>query len=227
MPGSSKVKVIAVTKPVIDEIQTSDDVVAYTARVSNPTNQANSETAPRLLKYLKEHHHWSPFEMAHCVMEINTTRDIARQILRHRSFSFQEFSQRYQDVDSLSDLPYVKKEPRLQDSKNRQNSIVFNPEDNEELMDIYQAWNEQQVEVIKTAYKNYKQALQNGIAKEVARSLLPEGLTKSRLYMAGSLRSWIHYCELRMGVETQKEHREIATACWKELVKYFPSLLTE
>jgi len=166
------------------------------------------------LKYLVKNKHWSPFEMVHVVMEIETTRDIARQILRHRSFSFQEFSQRYAAVQEMSEP----REARMQDDKNRQNSIET---DDDEIKDHWKYWQE---EVLHTADLAYDWAIANGIAKEVARSVLPEGLTMSRLYMSGTLRSWIHYCELRMGNGTQKEHRLIAEECWEQIVKKFPSL---
>jgi thymidylate synthase (FAD) len=191
-----------------------ESFIAYCARVSNPSNQNNTETAEKLLKYLVKNKHWSPFEMVHIVMEINTTRDIARQILRHRSFSFQEFSQRYAEIQQFSE----QREARLQDTKNRQNSIETN---DPELQD---KWNFKQEHVALLAYDSYRWAIENGIAKEVARSVLPEGLTMSRMYMSGSLRSWIHYCELRMGNGTQKEHREIATQCWNIITEQFPSL---
>jgi thymidylate synthase (FAD) len=207
--------IIAVTRPTsgLDV----DDFIAYIARVSNPSNQNNKETAQKLIKYLMKNKHWSPFEMVHVVMEINTTRDIARQILRHRSFSFQEFSQRY--ADPTQDLGFVTREARLQDTKNRQNSIEV--KDDPELKHM---WNERQKIVIEYAQKEYDWAIKNGIAKEQARSVLPEGLTVSRLYMAGSLRSWIHYCELRMASGTQKEHREIALDAWYKITEVFPSL---
>jgi len=194
-----------------------DDFIAYIARVSNPFNQNNKETAQKLIKYLMKNKHWSPFEMVHVVMEINTTRDIARQILRHRSFSFQEFSQRY--ADPTQDLGFVTREARLQDTKNRQNSIEV--KDDPELKHM---WNERQKIVIEYAQKEYDWAIKNGIAKEQARAVLPEGLTISRLYMAGSLRSWIHYCELRMSNGTQKEHREIARDAWYQITNEFKSL---
>lgn len=191
--------------------KTLQELVAYIARVSNPSNQSNNDTAPKLLAYLKKHAHWSPFEMVNICMEINTTRDIARQILRHRSFSFQEFSQRY--ADPTNDLDFTLRELRYQDKKNRQNSIgadiVYNPVDqvkNEE-------WMERQQRVITAAKNAYQWAIENGVAKEQARSVLPEGNTNSRMYMNGTLRSWIHYCDIRTGVETQKEHREIALEC--------------
>jgi thymidylate synthase (FAD) len=209
------VKVVAVSNPTIDGMGV-DEFIAYVARVSNPSNQMNTETAPKLLKYLAKHKHWSPFEMVSICMEIETTRDIARQILRHRSFSFQEFSQRY--ADPTNDLGFVTREARLQDLKNRQNSIET------EDRALQDKWNEKQAIAIDAARGAYKWAVENGIAKEQARSVLPEGNIVSRMYMNGTLRSWIHYCELRMGVETQKEHREIATMAWDEITKVFPSL---
>ena len=193
-----------------------DEFIAYVARVSNPSNQTNHLTAPKLMKYLIENKHWSPLEMAHVVMEIETTRDIARQILRHRSFSFQEFSQRY--ADPTKDLGFVTREARLQDTKNRQNSIEV---DDTELQ---REWENKQAKMIGTAREAYNWAINNGIAKEQARAVLPEGLTVSKLYMAGSLRSWIHYCQLRTTNGTQKEHREVAIDCWYSLIKEFPSL---
>ncbi len=218
-----KVRVIAVTKPVVEEIPTPDDIIAYTARVSNPDNQANTETAPKLLKYLSDNAHWSPFEMANVVMEINTTRDIARQILRHRSFSFQEFSQRY--ADATTKLGFETRELRFRDPKNRQNSIVPNPKYNYLLNK--QNWKNAQLRVIQLAKNTYEDALLEGVAKEQARAVLPEGLTKSRLYMNGTLRSWKHYCDLRRGNGTQKEHMEVAEACWQAILPHFPSLQEE
>lgn len=194
-----------------------DEFIAYVARVSNPSNQTNHLTAPKLMKYLIENKHWSPLEMAHVVMEIETTRDIARQILRHRSFSFQEFSQRY--ADPTKDLGFVTREARLQDTKNRQNSIEIKDD-----TDLKYMWEQRQNLMIEYAKKEYDWAIRNGIAKEQARAVLPEGLTVSKLYMAGSLRSWIHYCQLRMTAGTQKEHRKVATDCWYSLIKEFPSL---
>ena len=211
------VKLIAKTQPVIPEIESADDLIAYSARISNPSNQANTETAPKLIKYLRKHHHWSPFEMAHAVMEINTTRDIARQILRHRSFSFQEFSQRYADPSVLLGFEY--REARLQDTKNRQNSIEITEDDA-----LKQEWVDRQRAVLDTVVRNYSWAISNGIAKEQARAVLPEGMTPSRMYMAGSVRSWIHYCHLRMDESTQKEHRWIAQSAWQQLTEHFPSL---
>ena len=190
-------------------------MLAYIARVSNPSNQLNTETAPKLLKYLVKNQHWSPFEMAHMVVEINTTRDIARQILRHRSFSFQEFSQRYARAD---DLGFEVREARMQDLKNRQASLET---DDKELVEV---WQSQQQDVLRVVKRAYTWALTNGIAKEQARAVLPEGLTHSRLYMAGSVRSWIHYCMLRTDMGTQKEHREVAQACLDILLGEFPAL---
>lgn len=213
------VKVVAVTKPVVEGLNSPGEFIAYTARVSNPGNQLNTETSQRLLAYLVRNQHWSPFEMVHVVMQIDTTRDIARQILRHRSFSFQEFSQRYADVASMGDM-FTYSEARLQDTKNRQNSIDT---DDARLADI---WEDAQRQIMLACAGVYKEALDMGVAKEVARKVLPEGLTKSRLYMAGSVRSWMHYCGLRMANGTQKEHRDIATAAWQELVLHVPEVST-
>jgi thymidylate synthase (FAD) len=208
------VEIVAVTRP------TSglgiDDFIAYVARVSNPSNQNNTETSGRLIKYLVNNKHWSPFELVHVVMEIETTRDIARQILRHRSFTFQEFSQRY--ADPTKDLGFTTREARLQDTKNRQNSIEFNDEE------LQGTWELLQQNSINYSREIYKWAIEKGIAKEQARAVLPEGLTVSRMYMSGSLRSWIHYCQLRCANGTQKEHREIAIDCWYKIMELFPSL---
>jgi thymidylate synthase (FAD) len=211
-----KVKILGVTQPITEMDMTVDEFIAYVARVSNPSNQNNTLTAPKLLRYLAKHKHWSPFEMVNVVMEINTTRDIARQILRHRSFSFQEFSQRY--ADPTGDLGFSTREARLQDHKNRQNSIETDDEKLEEW------WKSRQSTIIKFAMEDYKQAIEKGIAKEQARAVFPEGLTNSRMYMNGTLRSWVHYCQLRAGVETQKEHREIARDAWYQITEVFPSL---
>jgi thymidylate synthase (FAD) len=192
----------------------AEATIAYCARVSNPANQTNNDTAPKLLKYLQEHKHWSPFEMASVCLEINTTRDIARQILRHRSFSFQEFSQRYAEVQGFSEPD----EPRLQDQKNRQNSLEANDEY------LSQWWKSMQVRMGHEADMLYKMALEKGIAKEVARKLLPEGLTMSRMYMAGTVRSWMHYIDVRTGPETQREHRDVAEKCRDVLKSALPSL---
>jgi len=213
----------AVTRPV-DEEMTVDEFVAYVARVSNPSNQSNSLTATKLLKYLAKNKHWSPFEMVNVVMEINTTRDIARQILRHRSFFFQEFSQRY--ADPTSDLGFTIREARLQDTKNRQNSIEIGIDGwiDDRGKDKIGTWNIMQELALNASKDAYKWAIENGIAKEQARAVLPEGLTNSRLYMNGTLRSWVHYCQLRMANGTQKEHREIATDAWYLITEVFPSL---
>lgn len=211
-----KVRTIAVTKPVIDELTTAGDLVAYAARVSNPGNQANTETAPRLLSYLARNAHWSPFEMAHMTLEIVTTRDIARQILRHRSFAFQEFSQRYAEVEVTA--PFTIRECRLQHPTNRQASLEGASEENKQ-------WFRDAQELVQANAENaYLEALRRGIAKEQARVFLPEGLTKSTMYMAGSVRSWMHYVQLRTEAGTQKEHREIAEMCKVELLKHFPEI---
>ncbi len=209
------VKLVAVTKPVIDGLNTAEDFVAYAARVSNPSNQMNTETSGKLLKYLVKNQHWSPFEMAHAVMEINTTRDIARQILRHRSFSFQEFSQRYANVE---DMGFQLREARLQDTKNRQNSLEV------EDANLEAEWEYFQEELLEEVKEIYRWAIDNGIAKEQARAVLPEGLTNSRLYMSGSLRSWLHYCAIRTDKATQKEHREVADQALRILKEEFPSI---
>jgi len=190
------------------------ELVAFCARVSNPSNQFNTETSEKLIKYLIKHQHWSPLEMVSACLEIETTRDIARQILRHRSFSFQEFSQRY--ADPTKDLSFVLREARLQDTKNRQNSV-----ENTNLA-LAAWWEERQKRVIEEAKNAYEWAIQNGIAKEQARAVLPEGLTVSRLYMNGTLRSWIHFIELRSANGTQKEHQEVARQCAKVIAEVFP-----
>lgn len=190
--------------------------IAYVARVSNPSNQNNDASAEKLVNYLIKHNHWSPLEMVDVTLEIETTRDIARQILRHRSFVFQEFSQRY--ADPTKDLGFVHKEARLQDYKNRQNSIDIEDEF------IQADWEQYQSTVLNYARNAYKWAIENGIAKEVARVVLPEGLTTSRMYMKGSIRSWIHYIQIRSGVETQKEHREVAIACAEAIEPIFPMI---
>lgn len=214
----SNIKVVGYTNPVILDCETAEDLVAYCARVSNPGNQANSLTAPKLLKYLATHGHWSPFEMVSVTMEINTTRDIARQILRHRSFSFQEFSQRYADPTQEFDDAFEFSEARLQDLKNRQNSIKT------EDYHLQVEWLHSQQRCVFAAKREYEWAIHNGIAKEQARKVLPEGLTRSRLYMSGTLRSWIHYCELRSANGTQLEHQEIAVKARDEILRIFPSL---
>jgi len=192
------------------------DLIAYSARVSNPSNQMNKETNDKLINYLLTHSHWSPLEMVSACLEIETTRDIARQILRHRSFSFQEFSQRY--ADPTSELGFEIREARLQDHKNRQNSIETSNGT------LAAAWEQKQQDLIAEIKKEYQWAIEHGIAKEQARAILPEGNTVSRMYMAGSIRSWVHYINLRTGPETQKEHREVARACAEALEPVFPMI---
>ena len=213
-----KVKLISYSKPTEDVnsegIEDAQELVAFCARVSNPSNQLNTETSEKLISYLIKNAHWSPLEMVSACLEIETTRDIARQMLRHRSFSFQEFSQRY--ANPVKDLEFVTREARMQDPKNRQNSIET---DNSVIAD---EWVTKQNEVIETATKAYNWAIESGIAKEQARSVLPEGNTVSRLYMNGTLRSWIHYIQLRAANGTQKEHMEIANACAEVINKIFP-----
>jgi len=195
-------------------VQDAQELIAYCARVSNPSNQLNTETSAKLIQYLIKHQHWSPLEMVSACIEITTTRDIARQILRHRSFSFQEFSQRY--ADPTKDLSFVLREARLQDTANRQNSIATD----DQL--LQNEWERAQKRVIYAAQREYEWAIANGIAKEQARAVLPEGLIESRLYMNGTLRSWIHFIELRSANGTQKEHQEVAIACAKVIAEIFP-----
>lgn len=224
----SQVKLVALSKPSADTgCGSAEELIAYAARVSNPSNQNNKETAGRLVRYLIREQHWSPLEMVHMTLEIKTTRDIARQILRHRSFSFQEFSQRYAEATG-----FEYREARLQDPKNRQNSIELDdledfgkggPKTQHER--LYEEWQMRQASVIRESEKAYKWALDNGIAKEQARAVLPEGNTESTLYMAGSLRSWIHYCELRRGNGTQKEHMVVADKCWDIIGTHFPDIV--
>lgn len=212
------VKLISYSQPAEElkqvNIEDAQDLIAYCARVSNPANQLNTDTSEKLIKYLVANSHWSPLEMVSVCLEITTTRDIARQILRHRSFSFQEFSQRY--ADPTKELDFVVREARLQDTKNRQNSV--------EVIDdeLQNNWKTKQLEVIQAAKSAYDWAIQNGIAKEQARSVLPEGNTISRLYMSGTIRSWIHFIQLRSGNGTQKEHQEIAKLCAKIIGEVFP-----
>ena len=212
------VKLISYSKPsrelVNDGLYDVQELVAFCARVSNPSNQYNTETSEKLINYLVKHQHWSPLEMVSACLEIETTRDIARQILRHRSFSFQEFSQRY--ADPTKDLSFVLREARLQDLKNRQNSIETNDEE------LEQWWNHKQQFLINYVKETYAAAIEKGMAKEQARAILPEGNTVSRLYMNGTLRSWIHYIQLRSANGTQKEHREIALKCAEVIAKVFP-----
>jgi len=209
------VKLIGITAPFAGHNH-AEDMIVYMARVSNPSNQSMTRGDEKLIRYLIKNQHWSPFEMVSVVMEINTTRDIARQILRHRSFAFQEFSQRY--ADPTKDLSFELREARMQDNKNRQNSIET---DDDYIKD---RWEDQQMSVIFKAEHAYKWAIDNGIAKEQARAVLPEGNTQSKLYMNGTLRSWIHYCQLRMENGTQKEHKEIAKACWDIIAVQFPNV---
>jgi thymidylate synthase (FAD) len=214
----SEVNLVGLTKPsAYTECTTANELIAWAARVSNPSNQNNTATAPKLVQYLIKNQHWSPLEMVHVSMEIRTTRDIARQILRHRSFMFQEYSQRY--ADPTKDLGFVNREARLQDAKNRQNSIEVG--DNKLLQEN---WNIRQARVISESLYAYNWAIENGIAKEQARAVLPEGLTESTIIMAGSLRSWVHYCQLRMDKATQKEHRFVAEQCWEIICHHFPDV---
>jgi thymidylate synthase (FAD) len=217
-----KVKLISYSKP-SDEMLDSNledlqDLIAFCARVSNPSNQLNTETSEKLIKYLVKNAHWSPLEMVSVCLEIETTRDIARQMLRHRSFSFQEFSQRY--ADPTKDLDFVLREARLQDTKNRQNSVEI--EDTLFGENLKEQWKWLQQDVINSSKKAYEWAITHGIAKEQARAVLPEGLTVSRLYMNGTLRSWIHFIQVRSGNGTQKEHMQVALACAEVIAKVFP-----
>ena len=209
-----KVELISYSQPDMYFVENMTELVAFCARVSNPSNQTNMGTSEKLIRYLIKHQHWSPLEMVSMCLEIETTRDIARQMLRHRSFSFQEFSQRY--ADPTKELDFVIREARLQDEKNRQNSI----ETDDELLQI--EWERAQKRVLFAAKKEYEWAIENGIAKEQARAVLPEGLTVSRLYMNGTLRSWIHYIQLRSANGTQKEHMQIAQKCAEVIAKVFP-----
>ncbi len=212
-------RLISYSKPP-EKLYVGNDVqelIAYTARVSNPSNQDNTETSEKLLRYLIREKHWSPFEMVSACLEVTTTRDIARQLLRHRSFSFQEFSQRY--ADPTQDLHFKFKDARLQDTKNRQNSLdVKDP-------DLQLEWLQKQAEVVNEAKKSYEWAIEKGIAKEQARAVLPEGIMESRLYVNGTIRSWIHYVDLRSGHGTQKEHIELARACAKAIEPIFPMIM--
>jgi thymidylate synthase (FAD) len=216
----SEVNLIGLTKPsAYTECSTANELVAWAARVSNPSNQNSTATAPKLVQYLIKNQHWSPLEMVHVSMEIKTTRDIARQILRHRSFSFQEFSQRY--ADPTTDLGFVIREARLQDANNRQNSVELGSDDNR----LAEEWAMRQVTATDAALDAYEWAIENGIAKEQARAVLPEGNTESTIIMAGSLRSWVHYCQLRMDKATQKEHRIVAEQCWTIIGQHFPDVI--
>jgi thymidylate synthase (FAD) len=230
MEDEMNIKLISYSQQAIDaekqdefefDLPNLQDLVAYCARVSNPSNQANSETSERLIKYLIKHKHWSPLEMVSACIEVETTRDIARQLLRHRSFSFQEFSQRYADPTAELDDAFVLREARMQDTKNRQNSVELDMSDEKQRLLAYE-WERSQNRVLYAVKKEYEWAIKNGIAKEQARAVLPEGLTVSRLYVNGTLRSWIHYIDLRDGNGTQKEHAEIARACAEVIAKVFP-----
>jgi len=213
----SEVNLVGLTKPsAYTGCSTANELIAWTARVSNPSNQNNTATAPKLVQYLIKNQHWSPLEMVHVSIEIKTTRDIARQILRHRSFMFQEYSQRY--ADPTKDLGFVKREARLQDAKNRQNSV----EVEDKLLQEH--WNIRQARAISEAEYAYNWAIENGIAKEQARAVLPEGNTVSVMIVTGTLRSWVHYCQLRMDKATQKEHRIIAEQCWDIIAHHFPDV---
>ena len=202
-------------------VDDAQELIAYCARVSNPANQFNTDTSEKLIRYLIKHQHWSPLEMVSACLEITTTRDIARQILRHRSFSFQEFSQRYADPTAELDEAFVLREARFQDTKNRQNSVELDMTDEKQKLLAYE-WERAQKRVLYAVKKEYKWAIDNGIAKEQARAVLPEGLTVSRMYMNGTLRSWIHFIELRSANGTQKEHQEIARACAQAITAIFP-----
>ena len=216
------VKLVSYSAPSVemsDEIVNAQDLIAFCARVSNPSNQLNTETSEKLIRYLIKHKHWSPLEMVSACLEIETTRDIARQILRHRSFSFQEFSQRY----AVADLGVEFREARLQDTKNRQNSIEIQGWTLNE-QNLIEEWKRQQEDVMRSVESAYDWALNHGIAKEQARAVLPEGMTVSRMYMNGTLRSWVHYIQLRSANGTQKEHREVAIACAKVIETIFPMI---
>jgi len=219
-----KAKLISVSKPTRemynDGLVNAQDLIAFCARVSNPSNQLNLGTAEKLIRYLAKHKHWSPFEMVSACVEVETTRDIARQLLRHRSFSFQEFSQRY--ADPTKDLEFVHRDARLQDEKNRQNSIELDTTD--EHRKLSYMWENLQRDLIAKSKEVYEWAIANGIAKEQARAVLPEGLTMSRLYVNGTIRSWIHYIELRSGNGTQLEHMELARACACAIHEAFPMI---
>jgi thymidylate synthase (FAD) len=214
----SEVNLVSLSKPsAYTECNSANELVAWAARVSNPSNQNNTATAPKLVQYLIKNKHWSPLEMVHVAMEIKTTRDIARQILRHSSFRFQEYSQRY--ADPTQDLGFVVREARLQDAKNRQNSVDV--EDSR----LQEEWAMKQVAATDAALDAYEWAIDNGIAKEQARAVLPEGNTESVMIMSGSLRSWVHYCQLRMDKATQKEHRIVAEQCWEIIGQHFPDVI--
>ena len=221
-------RLISYSQPPEGELYVGNDVqelISYCARVSNPANQESHKTSEKLIKYLVANKHWSPLEMASACIEIETTRDIAHQIVRHRSFAFQDFSQRYAEPSAMGEA-FTKRECRLQDTKNRQNSIEIENDpsliENQQYQDLIAEWNRRQAGVIETSRRAYDWAIENGIAKEQARAVLPEGLTKTRLYMNGTLRSWVHYIELRSANGTQKEHMEVAQKCAIEIAKIFP-----
>jgi len=221
-------RLISYSQPPEGELYVGKDVqelISYCARVSNPANQESHKTSEKLIKYLVKNKHWSPLEMASACIEIETTRDIAHQIVRHRSFAFQEFSQRYAEPSAMGES-FTKRECRLQDTENRQNSIEIESDpslvENQQYLDLITEWNRRQQGVIETSRKAYQWAIDNGIAKEQARAVLPEGLTKTRLYMNGTLRSWVHYIDLRSANGTQKEHMEVAQKCAIEIAKIFP-----
>ena len=220
----TSVKLVSYSQPtqefIDDGVDNVQELIAFCAKVSNPSAQINNETSERLIKYLIKHQHWSPLEMANAVLEIDTTRDIAHQVVRHRSFAFQEFSQRYANPEEMGEM-FVTRECRLQDTKNRQNSVELDL-DNLEHTAIADRWLQEQQDVIWKAQQAYNWAIEAGIAKEQARCVLPEGLTKTRLYMNGTLRSWVHYIELRGANGTQKEHMDIAHACAKVISEIFP-----
>jgi thymidylate synthase (FAD) len=217
------VKLVSYSQPTAEfaglGVDDAQELIAYCARVSNPSNQLNTETSEKLIRYLVKHAHWSPLEMVSACVEITTTRDIARQILRHRSFAFQEFSQRY--ADPTKDLNFITREARLQDTKNRQNSVELDMADSEQR-ELARLWEEKQQAVIRASREAYTWAVSNGIAKEQARAVLPEGNTESRVYMNGTIRSWVHFIELRSGNGTQKEHQLVALACAKAIAAIFP-----
>ena len=216
-----KVELISYSQPDVYFVENMTELVAFCARVSNPSNQSNTETSEKLIRYLIKNSHWSPLEMVNMCLEIETTRDIARQMLRHRSFSFQEFSQRY--ADPTKDLDFVIREARLQDVKNRQNSIELDLKNDEHRQIAYQ-WENLQNDLIRRTRDAYEWAISKGIAKEQARAVLPEGLIESRLYMNGTLRSWVHFIELRSANGTQKEHQEVARACARAIAEIFPMI---
>ena len=225
---NTNARLISYSQPSKEDLYVGDnieDLIAYCARVSNPANQFNKQTAQKLIMYLVKHKHWSPLEMVSACLEIETTRDIAHQIVRHRSFSFQEFSQRYAEPSAMGD-EFVIRECRLQDPTNRQNSVEIETDPSIQLdaskEELVTEWRRRQHGIINQAKGLYEWAIENGIAKEQARCVLPEGLTKTRLYMNGTLRSWVHYIELRSANGTQKEHMEVAVACAKEIAKIFP-----